>query len=239
MKRRSPSGRGGAPGRPHTLNRIFVLLSLSLAAATAFAQDLDLLVEHRIKAVGMDGVTRTTEFAERVVRRKDQAWIERVIPARAHKANAQTKSGHDDKHLDLATATRWVTLENGKTLNVRLVSAEDKVVVSVPAAEYANIGFDGNWDNVWHLLDPRQLRNMTPVPGNAPAGMRWYESVSGGLTVRVLWDEKAEIPRRVESGNHAGTMRKQMSAKDMAPPRDLPWTLIGNFRQREYADYLD
>ena len=221
------------------MKAIFAILSLWIAAATAFAQDLDLLVQHRIKVVGMDGVTRTTEFAERVVRRKNQVWIERVIPAGVHEAKAHAPSGHGDKHLDLSTAARWITLEGGKTLNVRLVNAEDKIVVSVPAAEYADIGFDGKWDNAWHLLDPRQLQAMKPLAGEAPAGMRWYESVSGDLTVRVLWDEKAEIPRRVQSGNDTGSVRKSMSARDVAPRKSLPWTQIGSYGQREYSDYLD
>jgi hypothetical protein len=217
----------------------FVLLSLCFAAATAFARDLDLLVEHRVKTVGADGVTRTTEFAEHVVRRKDQVWIERVIPAGARETKAHANSGHDDKHLDLGAAARWITLEGGKTLNIHLVNAEDKVVVSVPAAEYDSIGFDGNWDSAWHLLDPRQLQAMKPVAGDAPSGMRWYESDFGSLKVRVLWDEKSEIPRRVESGNKKGTTRKLMSVQNISPPKNLPWTLIGSYRQRDYTDYLD
>ena len=231
--------RGKSPGWLQRMTRGFVLLPLCLAAATALAQDLDLLVEHRVKAVGADGITRTTEFAERVVRRKDQLWIERVVPAGAREAKAHATGGHDEKHLDLATAARWITLEGGKTLNLRLVSAEDKTVVSVPAAEYENIGFDGSWDSAWHLLDPRRLEKMKAVADDAPAGMRWYESVSGGTTVRVLWDEKAGIPRRVQSDNRKGTTRKLMSVQNIAPPKNPPWIAISSYRQRDYTDYLD
>lgn len=223
------------------LPRLLLVLVTAGSCLTVRAADTDLnlLVEHDITEVGADGVTRAVHFQERVFRRNDMIWIERVIPDGAHEAGAHAEGGHEHKHMDLAAAARWITLDGGKTLRVRLVNAHDRVVVDVPAAEFGNVGFDGSWASARHLLDPRQLETMKPAAGDAPAGTRWYQAVSGPQTVRVLWDEKAGIPRRVQSNNAAGTSRKQMSAKDVAAPKSAPWTALGGYQQKEYSDYLD
>jgi hypothetical protein len=220
-----------------------LLLALLLAgpctAALAADPDLDLLVEHDLTEIGADGVTRNVHFQERFHRRDGMIWIERVIPAGAHEAGAHSSADHEHKHMDLAAAARWITLEGGTLPRVRLVNGVDRVVVEVPAAEYGEIGFDGSWESAWHLLDPRQLQSMRPAPGQAPAGTRWYQAAAGQQTVRVLWDEKARIPRRIESSNAAGTSRKRMTASDVAAPRSAPWKTLAGYQQKEYSDYLD
>ncbi len=209
------------------------------SSAGAATTNLNLLVEHDISEVGADGVTRSIHFQERVYRRDHMVWIERVIPANVQEASEHAEGGHEHKHLDLAGAALWVALEGGKVLNVRLVNAHDKEVISVPAAEYGNVGFDGSWENAWHLLDPRQLKSMKPLTATAPAGMRWYETASGNRSIRVLWDERAAIPRSVMSDSKSGTARKRMTAKNIAAPRGEPWAVLGSYKQKEYSDYLD
>ena len=215
------------------------------SSAGAAVSNLNLLVEHDISEVGADGVTRSMHFQERVYRRDKVVWIERVIPAAArdvrygHAGREHATEEREHKHLDVAGAALWVVLEEGKVLNVRLVNAHDKAVINIPAAEYGNVGFDGNWENTWHLLDPRQLKTMKPLTVTAPAGMRWYETATGNRTVRVLWDEKAAIPLRVMSDDKSGAARKRMTAKDIAVPRGAPWALLSGYQQKEYSDYLD
>jgi hypothetical protein len=165
-------------------------------------------------------------------------WIERVLPASAQEPGAHAAGGHDQKHMDLAAAARWITLEGG-LVRVRLVNLHDRVVVEVPAAEYGEIGFDGSWENAWHLLDPSQLRTMKAGPLGAGAGTRWYQATAGAQTVRVLWDERARIPRRVESASAAGTSRKQMSASAAAAPKQPPWRALDGFQEKTWSDYLD
>lgn len=206
----------------------------SLAQA-APASDVNLLVEHDITELTGDGVTRKLHFQERVYRRANLVWVERVLPAGAHQATDHAQGGHDHKHIDLAAAARLITLEPNKSLNVRLVNAHDRVVINVPPAEYGNIGFDGNWANAWHLLDPKQLKAMSPVGGRGP----WYQLKKGDTTVRVAWDQSGEFPRRVESANASGSHRKLMVVSDLPAPKQLPWTKIQGFAQKEYSDYLD
>ena len=220
------------------------LLLALLAAGTCLAAeaadlDLDLLVEHHLTELGADGITRTIQFQERVHRRQNLVWVERVIPEGAHDAAAHAEGGHDHKHLDLAAAARWITLEGGKVVKVRLVNAHDRVVIDVPPAEFGDVGFDGSWENAFHLLDPRQLQAMKPAAGEAPPGTRWYQVVNGGRTVRVLWDDRAGIPRRVQSSDATGTSRKSMSARDVAAPRAAPWNGLAGFQQKVYSDFLD
>ncbi len=225
----------------NALPRLLIALAAASACLTARAAepDLNLLVEHDVSEVGADGVTRTMHFQERIYRRENLVWIERVLPEGAHRPEAHAGGGAEHKHLDLAAAARWITLEAGRVVRVRLVVAHDRAVVEVPAAEYGNIGFDGSWENAYHLLDPRRLQAMKPATGEAPAGARWYQATGGRQTVRVLWDERARIPRRVESSDAAGTSRARMSAREVAGPSTPPWSALGGYQQKVYSDYLD
>lgn len=210
------------------------LLAASVGAACAAPPDLNLLVRHEISELGADGVTRNLSFQERVYRRAGLVWVERVVPAAAHRADEHAHGGHEHKHMDLAAAARWITRDDGQAPRLRLVNAHDRVVVAVPEAEYANVGFDGNWENAVHLLDPRQLKGMRAEGGG------WYESAGAERVVRVLWDARAEVPRRVESTARAGNSRRLMVAEPIPAPRNPPWLRVGSsYQQKEYSDYLD
>ena len=88
--------------RTHTASRRHLLqaaLACGLAAAAPLATaqstpqagaqavgsgpSLDLMVRHTSVSLGADGVKRTAEFSERVHRRPQMVWIERVIPPHA------------------------------------------------------------------------------------------------------------------------------------------------------------
>ncbi len=222
----------------------FLILGFSLGpfhttAHAATANELNLVVEHDITDLGADGVTRRIQFQERVYRRSNLVWIERILPPAAHDAAEHAAAGQPHKHLDLSAAARWIVADPKKNLSVRLVNEHDQVVINVPPAEYGNIGFDGSWVNAWHLLDPAQLKNMKPGAAKTEVGKRWYARSVDGNAVRVLWDELNEIPRRVESVNKAGTQRKLLTVRDVAAPAKSPWMLTGSYQQKEYSDYLD
>lgn len=208
------------------------LISFAVAAPAA---DVDLLIDHSLTETTPDGVTRKLHFQERMYRRANMVWIERVLPAGAHDAAEHAKGGHEHKHLDLAAAARQVTLAADKTISVRLVNVHDKVVINVPPPEYGNIGFDGSWDNAWHLLDPKQLKTMQAVAGKA----EHYRLKKGNLDLQVEWDGKGEFPRRVESRNSEGTRHKLMVVSAAPAPKVLPWANLQGYAQKEYSDYLD
>lgn len=217
------------------------LFLLSLLPVAAAAGDLDLLVRHQVVSVGADGVTREVRFSERVHRRRDLVWVERVIPPAArhdHVSDPKAHAGEHD-HADLAAAARWLTRSDDGAVRVRLVDRPGRALIDVPPAEYENVGFDGQWDGAYHLLDPHRLATMQPSPRKAPAGCRWYEAVASDSVVRVLWDEAAAYPRRVESSGRSGTVRKAMVAEVVPAPATAPWERLSGYRGREYSDYLD
>ena len=104
-------------------------------------------------------------------------------------------------------------------------------------AEHA--GFDGQWASALHLLDPARVARMTPLARPAPTGSKWVESRNGQMTVRVLWDDKGQYPRRVESSHARGTSRSVTVATPEALPKPLPWDRLQGYAQKEYSDLLD
>lgn len=222
--------------------RVVLLPALAAAALLSLplhAQDLALQVEHVTTSVGSDGVTRTTRFAERLVRRDDQSWLERILPPGAHDEADHQAGGADHKHMDVAAASRWVTRGTDGKLAVRIVDVHGGRVFEVGKTDYVNIGFDGEWTTASQLLDPQQVRKMAPMKRDAPAGTRWYEQAGRNHRVQVLWDEREQYPRRIESFNATGTRRSEMAATRAPMPAKMPWAGLGGYRQQEYSDLLD
>lgn len=224
--------------------------SLGLASPLAWsaplarsAPEVQVEVSHRTSSLGSDGIQRSTAFSERVVRRGNTVWIERVLPtsvqaehAHDHAASPSAK-GH--KHVNLSAATRWIEKLADGSLRLKLVAATDKVVVDVAPAEYNNVGFDGSWLAAYHLMDPSSLKAMTP--GVREGAGRWYEAKSkaDASTVRVLWDEKLELPLKVLSRNATGTTTRSTTVRVLGSVTQNPWQNTVKYTVTEYSDFLD
>ncbi|WP_374483604.1 hypothetical protein [Zoogloea sp.] len=221
------------------MKRLLPALLGILIAAPAVAGDLALKVEHDITTLGADGVTRIVRFGERLVRRDKQSWVERILPPHAHEAEDHKAGDKGHKHMDTSAAARWVQLGEDGKLRVRIVNGYEKMIVDIAPVDYANIGFDGKWTTANQLLDPEQLKRMKASNRSAPAGTRWYEGGTAQTRVQVLWDEKEQYPRRIESANPAGTSRSTLIATREAMPARLPWTRLDGYVQKEYSDLLD
>ena len=141
--------------------------------------------------------------------------------------------------MDIAAASRWVELGNDGKLRVRIVNAHEKVTVDITPVNYNNIGFDGKWTTASQLLDPEQIKRMKAITRSAPAGTRWYEGGTRDAKVQVLWDEKDNYPRRIDSANAAGTSRSSMLVTREKMPAVMPWTQLKGYEQKEYSDLLD
>lgn len=220
---------------------LVMILALAgfLSSATAMAGDLNLTIRHEIVSLGSDGISRKSEFGERLYRRNDQVWVERIIPAGANSASDHANHAKDHKHLDLAASARWIVREANGGLRVRLVNRYERMMVDITPPDYSNVGFDGDWDNAYHLISPKHLASMKPTGQTAPAGTKWYESRNQSGWVKVLWDEKEQYPRQVESGNDARTMHKSMVAARASAPAPLPWAALKAYERKEYSDTLD
>lgn len=217
---------------------VLSLVLVSMSAALA-APDVSLEVTHQSSVLGSDGIKRSTVFSEKVVRQGDTVWIERVMPAGAHReddhAKAKMGAAKDHKHADLSAATRWIQrLPDGK-LKFRLVAMHDKVVVNVPPAEYGTVGFDGAWLAAYHLIDPVVLKTMKA--GEITSQGQWYENSKNGSKVRVLWDAKGEMPLQVISQGPNGS--RSTMVKPLSAAIKNPWVITSKFAQKDYSDFLD
>ncbi|MDN7491496.1 hypothetical protein QZM35_27640 [Burkholderia sp. AU45274] len=224
------------------------------------AADLDAVLLHESRTVSADGVTRTTMYRERMVRRDGHVWVERVLPVAAagghgndhdhdHDAGVRTgvqpaaaHAGH--KHFNFQAAARHVTYD-GKTARIEYVDAANRTVVSVPPAEYETTGFDGSWDNAYYVTPPSQLKRLAVAKRGDVPGTRWYEQAidtPGARGVnRILWSETLQAPLSVEYRSADGRVVRKLTLTPAAAARreTLPWQALASYTRKEYADYLD
>lgn len=244
--------------------QIFCVLAGGMIALPACAAaDLDAVLLHESRTVTADGVTRTTLYRERMVRRDGHVWVERVLPAASagggqgddhdhdhdagpgRRAGVQPAAAHaGHRHFNFQAAARHVTYD-GKTARIEYVDAANRTVVSVPPAEYETTGFDGSWDNAYYVTPPSQLKRLAVAKrGDAP-GTLWYEQAvdtPGARGVnRILWSETLQAPLSVEYRSADGRVVRKLTltpapAARREPP---PWTTLARYARKEYADYLD
>ena len=215
--------------------RLALVMTALLAGAAACAQDVELLVKHTAVSHGPDGVKRSTEFSERVSRAKDSLWISRVLPKESHSDHEHAKGGKEHKHLDVTTASRWISRDASGAVQMRLVPNDEKVVVAVSKTDYGNVGFDGSWAAAWSLVDPAALKRMK---ASATArDLTTYTLNEKGRAVKVVWNSKLQMPVSVESNDKTSRRQTLVQVVSSAPAR--PWDKLKGFTQKDYSDYLD
>lgn len=215
---------------------LIVASTLTLAATE---QPLALLLTNETQSLGGDGIFRTEHFQEQLIRQQNTVWVARVMPKGAHNAKEHAQHDEDHKHLDVSAAARLIAKDNKGQLNVRLVEFNDKAIVNIPKAEYDAVGFDGNWNTAYYLIDPATLKKFKATNRAAPQNTRWYESQNPQSYIHVLWDENKQYPLQVESGSLDGRLKRTVKASVQPFPATTPWTAISKFNVKEYSDYLD
>ena len=232
--------------------RALVSAAALVAAATAATaaqekgqgpdQDVALLVRHLDVTHGADGVKHTIEFSERFYRRGGTVWIERVLltasaSAASHQAHEQPGDVHDHehRHLNVATAARWITRGSDGNAELRLVSVQDAVVVGLTKVDWSNVGFDGSWATASHLLDPALLARMKTARIDADTTTLVRDDPGGRLT--VVWDRGAGVPIHVETVDARGV--RKTTTERLPMPAVMPWSNTAMFDKKDYADYLD
>lgn len=212
------------------------------AGASAPAPDVDAIVTYETRQVMPTGVTRTDTWQERLVRRGNQVWIERVLPAgagddhdHAHGAKAE-HVGH--KHFNGETAARWLKLGADGKVDVKYVDREHKAVVDVPRAEFGTVGFDGSFAAAASVVPPELVRTMTA--GAASGDNRWRTDRRDGWSHRVLWSEPRQLAMKVESRRDDGSVRRTVSVQlQPSSARTAPWDQLGGYAQKRYDDFMD
>lgn len=217
-----------------SIARVAALALIGAALAPpvhAAGPDVDALVTYETTQRMSNGVTRSERWQERIVRRGDAVWTERMLPPHASEPAADG-AGH--KHFDFETAARWLQRDADGTLRLRYVDRAHRVVVAVPAAEYAAVGFDGRWDGAAHVVPPAAVARM---PG---AGGGWRAEQASGWTHRVRWSDAWQLPLRLESRRGDGGVVRVVTVAPRAPDTSAPWMAIdARYTQKEYDDFLD
>ncbi|PFH09111.1 hypothetical protein BCF11_1498 [Collimonas sp. PA-H2] len=206
----------------------------ALAAEAVSGPDQNLQVQNYSMTIGRDGVKRETTFTERVYRRNDQVWTERLIASES--AGEDAHGGHS--HPDAGSSPMWVRRQADGALDARLIERHQRRSIKVDSQYYGNIGFNGSWGSTFFLSDPQSLKNMRAI-GAAKDGVQQYESKRGDLTVRVSWDVKGQYPRRVESLDAHGKARRETLVSVIEAPKVLPWNALAGYTEIDYSDLLD
>jgi hypothetical protein len=247
------------------MNSLFVvfflgLLTLPAQAAPASqpvqpAPDLDITVSYYSKVITPEGVTREARYDEKMLRRPGHVWVERILPknapdqhdepaaaldAQGKKKITKTVTENEHRHFNHVVVPRHVILEN-KTLRIEYVDSHSKDIIAIPPAEYANVNFDGSWENTFYLIDPKLVKTMPrSAKASALAGTQWHEREKNGVFQRILWDEKKQIPLVIESGDMAATFYRRVEVKPLTgTSREVPWQNLKGYAQKEYSDFLD
>ena len=227
------------------------LVCCSFNAAAQSIPSFQGVVSYETRQVTRSGVTRVESWQESMYRQGNTLWTERVVPplsrsgaalalstaASSSTVNAKHESGH--QHLDIDTSARWLQLDIGGSVTLRYVDKNDKVVVTIPKAEFGAVGFDGQWGTAAFLVPPGVVANMTPA-GPGANGAVWRTEKARDWTHRVLWSNTLQVALHVESKRADGSFTRTIRVKPTsALNTTLPWSKLGTFEQKKYDDYMD
>ena len=212
------------------------------AAPAAAAPDLDAVVRYETRQQLASGVSRIERWSERLVRRGDTVWTERLGLAASNAAHAaEAAGGH--RHFDAETAARLLTKDASGQTRLRYVDAAHRQVVAVPKAEWGTVGFDGRHDAAAHLVPPSLVGRMPVEPGTAAAASagHWHVQHAAGWTHRVLWSAGRQVALRIDSRSDDGrtSRRVRLLPQPPTPAAALPWRRLDGWTQREYDDFMD
>ncbi|WP_151716844.1 MULTISPECIES: hypothetical protein [Acinetobacter] len=209
-----------------------VLLSLGMTSLHA-APLLSASITRETQTIGNDGVTRTSVFQERMYRDSQNIWIERVLP-RQHQ-HGDEKGGH--KHLDLAEAAQHYFIDQKKQPKLNLVLVEDKTVVHLQDADVDMLGLSNCWSCVYSLLDPKTLKGMKIIKKDTNSTL--YESQNKKNKIRVEWDNRNNIAKRVDIRSLDGLRYDIMKANIQQVNIAEPWKKYSKFSSKDYSDFGD
>lgn len=213
--------------------------SVAQEANKAAAPELDLSIKYFHRELTPEGVLRESSYEEKMLRRNGHVWSYRVLPGKMA-ANDTSHPNHEHKEFNYIVLPRHVKYDGNK-VSVEFINSHDHQVINIVPTEYENVNFDGSWLNTFYLLDPKVVAAM-PIsqrPSSA-AHAHWHEVLKNGLFQRVLWDEKRLIPLLIETGNQKNTFFQRITVSpNTGLTKDLPWSHLQGYAQKEYSDFLD
>ena len=235
----------------HAFVKRMVGAAALLAGAAAMASpvaasipmiDLEARVSYETRQVTSSGVTRVDTWQERLVRRGNQVWTERILAPVAHAGHARETvaehAGH--RHFNAETSARWLTLKPDGQVEVRFVDRENRIIVSVPRAEFGTVGFDGRFDGAASIVPPSVAHTMVLRAGGSKEG-QWLTDHSQGWSHKVLWSASRQLAMRVESTRDDGSVQRRVTVQllpaTLAKP--APWSQLTEYTPKQYDDFMD
>ena len=210
------------------------------AAPAAPAPDVEAIVSYETRHVMSSGITRVDTWQERLVRRGDQVWTERILPAAVqdHDDDHDKKPEHiGHKHFNGDTAARWLRLQADGKVDVKYVDREHRAVVAIPRAEYGTVGFDGSWAAAANIVPAMLAKSMKA--GSSSGEAQWRTDRRDGWSHRVLWSESRQLAMKVESVRDDGTVRRLVTVQLKPVAAKAPWDLLAGYAQKRYDDFMD
>lgn len=190
-----------------------------------------------------EGVKKQTQFQERFIRDNNTVWSERIIPKSVALNDAESTHHTDEQehehNLNFATAGKWLVRNVDKQIKFSFVREHDKKIIEPRASEYGTLGFDGEWETAYYLVNRAALKKMATLKRTAPDGAQWYQKQDTHQFTRILWDEKKEIPLTIESGKFDGTTSNKITLTITPTPTKMPWTTLAGYQTIDYEDLLD
>ena len=223
------------------------LLASAAAMASPVASsipmiDLEARVSYETRQVMSSGVTRVDTWQERLVRRGNQVWTERILAPVAHAGHArETAAEHaGHRHFNAETSARWLTLKPDGQVEVRFVDRENRIVVSVPRAEFGTVGFDGRFDGAASIVPLAVAQTMVLRAGGSKEG-QWLTDHSQGWSHKVLWSPTRQLAMRVESSRDDGSVQRRVTVQLLpaAPAKPAPWSQVTEYTLKQYDDFMD
>jgi hypothetical protein len=221
-----------------------VAVGLGVLAGTALAappveSDLDAVVQYETRQVSKAGVVRVDTWQERMVRRAGVVWTERVLPKGVNIAHVHdTSQAISHRHLNLDNAARWLQRDATGKVDLRFVDHGEKVIVSIPQAEFGTVGFDGKWAAAAYMVPPEMVAKMKPN-GNGPNGAVWRVERDKEWSHRVLWSESKHVALQIESSKIDGSFSRTVTVTPSTRGPTLPWTVVAKYEKKDYDDYQD
>ena len=216
----------------------FVVLVAVFLAERVNATPLSAVMTFESMAITSEGVTKKTQFQEKFIRDTNVIWSERIV-SKSPKQHVSVDEENHEHDLNFATAAKWIVKDANNHIKFRFVRTADKKIIEPRETEYGTLGFNGEWESAYYLVNRDSLKKMAVLKQQAPSGATWYEKKNSEEFTRILWDETSQLPLSIESGRFDGTMDNKITVTINSAPATPPWSLIKNYPTIAYEDLLD
>jgi len=222
------------------MKNILLLIFAISFVSTAKAAPLAAIMTFESMTLTTDGVRKQTQFQERFIRDNNMIWSERILPSTVQQHRHDEANEQEHHHdLNFATAGKWISRNANNQVNFAFVREHEKKIIQPRNSEYGMLGFNGEWETAYYLVDRSVLKKMTATKKGTTDATQWYEKKDATQLTRVLWDERKEIPLSIETSRLDGTMSNKITLVITAAPAVLPWNNLQTYQTQAYEDLLD